>query len=301
MKNFLTSNKFITWVFLLPTIIFLIITAFLPIIYSFGLSFFKLKINMPNAKPLFLGLDNYLMLLHDRIFLRSSLNTIIFAISSVLLEIVIGIIIAMMISGESKKERMIRSLLMVPMIMAPVAAGTMWRMMLDSSTGVINYLTVLMGLPKVGWLGHPILAFVSIVIVNVWQVVPWTTIIIVSGLKSISQDSIHAALVDGASSWYIFWKIVLPYIKPVLIIAILIRFIDAFKVFDTVYVMTGGGPGMATEMLPNFLYTQGLKYFDAGYAAALAITFIIVMSLVSSIFVNARMNEQGMKTNRINI
>jgi len=294
MKKVLTSNKLITWLFLLPTVIFLMVTAFIPILYSIGLSMFNLKINMPDKEPEFIFLENYARMFTDRLFIRSTINTIVFAVISVFLELAIGIIVAMMMSGETKRERTMRSLLMVPMIMAPVAAGTMWRMMLDSSTGVINYLGTLVGLPKIGWLGHPILAFVAVIMVNVWQVVPWTAIVVISGLKAISQDSVHAALVDGASSWKIFWNVVLPSIKPILIVAFLIRFIDAFKVFDTVYVMTGGGPGMATEMLPNYIYNQGLSYFDAGYAAALAIMFIITMSLVSSVIINVRMKEQGL-------
>lgn len=292
MSKKLISNKFITWIFLLPTILFLMVTAFIPLLYSLWLSFYKYKINMPNTVPVFIGIENYLRMFSDRIFIRSTYNTFIFATVSVLLEIIIGMVLAMLISGESKRERIMRSLLMVPMIMAPVAAGTMWRMMLDSSTGIVNYFVGLVGLPKIGWLGHPILAFVAIVIVNVWQVVPWTAIVITSGLKSISQDSIHSALVDGASSWHIFKKIVLPFLKPLLIIAFLIRFIDAFKVFDTVYVMTGGGPGMATEMLPNYIFNQGLNYFDAGYSAALAVSFIIFMAFISSIFINTRIKQQ---------
>ncbi|HBE77757.1 MAG TPA: sugar ABC transporter permease [Firmicutes bacterium] len=293
MKKVLINNKFITWLFLLPTILFLALTAFIPLLYSLWLSFFNLKINMPYLTPRFVGLTNYVRMFGDEIFVRSTINTVIFAVTSVLFEITLGVILAMMISGESKRERVIRAVLMVPMIMAPVAAGTMWRMLLDSSTGVVNYLGVLVGLPKIGWLGNPILAFVSVIIVNVWQVVPWTAIVVISGLKGIPQDIIHSALVDGASPWRIFWKIVLPQIKPILVVVFLIRFIDAFKVFDTIYVMTGGGPGMATEMLPNYIFNQGLNYFDASYAAALAISFIVVMSLISSLFINAKSRKEA--------
>jgi multiple sugar transport system permease protein len=293
MKRVFINNKFITWLFLLPTILFLALTAFIPLLYSLWLSFFNLKINMPFLKPGFVGLANYVRMFGDEIFVRSTINTVIFAVTSVLFEITFGVILAMMISGESKRDRIIRAVLMVPMIMAPVAAGTMWRMLLDSSTGVVNYLGVLVGLPKIGWLGNPILAFVSVIIVNVWQVVPWTAIVVISGLKGIPQDVIHSALVDGASPWRIFWKIVLPQIKPILVVVFLIRFIDAFKVFDTIYVMTGGGPGMATEMLPNYIFNQGLNYFDASYAAALAISFIVVMSLISSLFINAKSRKEA--------
>ena len=292
MKRMMTNNKFITWLFLLPTVLFLALTAFIPLLYSVWLSFFNMKINMPYLIPIFVGLKNYTRMFGDPIFIRSTVNTVVFAVLSVTLEIGLGVTLAMMISGESRRERIIRAILMVPMIMAPVAAGTMWRMLLDSSTGVVNYLGQLAGLPKIGWLGHPILAFVSVIMVNVWQVVPWTAIVVISGLKGIPQDVIHSALVDGASPWRIFWQIVLPALRSVLVVIFLIRFIDAFKVFDTIYVMTGGGPGMATEMLPNYIFNQGLNYFDASYAAALAVSFIVVMSLITSLFVK---NSQGDK------
>jgi len=132
----------------------------------------------------------------------------------------------------------------------------------------------------------------SVIFVNIWQLTPWVTVIVAAALKNLSDEVLQAAIVDGASSFQIFGKIVLPLIKPVLVIVLMIRFIDAFKVFDTVYVMTGGGPGSATEMLPNYIYKQGLRYFDAGYAASLAIMFVIVMTFCSVVFLDWRKKEQ---------
>ena len=289
MKN---DDKLSAWLFLMPALIFLGITALFPLLYSVYLSFFRLKINLPNQKMLFVGFENYLKLFSDRLLKISTANTLWFAILSVLCETVLGIIVAMVICSHKFWTKIVTSIFIIPMIMAPVAIGTLWRMMLDASTGIINYFINILGIESISFLSNPKTAMGSVIFVNIWQLTPWVTIITAAALKNLSEETLQAAIVDGASAFQIFRKIVLPLIKPVLVIILMIRFIDAFKVFDTVYVMTGGGPGTATEMLPNYIYKQGLRYFDAGYAASLAIMFVIVMTLCSILFLNWRKKEQ---------
>ena len=280
------------WLFLLPTLIFLGLTALLPLLYSVYLSFFKLKLNLPNQVPRFIGFENYIQLFKDKLLHTSTLNTVVFALISVVLEVSLGLTIAMVISSDKKWTRVLMSVFMIPMIMAPVAIGTLWRMMLDPSTGIINYILNLLGVKSVIWLGTPKTAMFSVIMVNVWQFTPWITVICAAGLKALPLDCIQAALVDGTTPAQIFRQIVLPLMRPVLVIVLMIRFIDAFKVFDTVYVMTNGGPGSATEMLPNYIYKQGLKFFDAGYSASLAIIFVLVMSVCTSLFLKWRKKEE---------
>lgn len=291
-KNYRNGDRLASWIFLTPTLIFLGITAFFPLLYSLYLSFFKMKLNMPNQGTRFIGFDNYIRMFSDQLLSQSTVNTVFFAVVSVALEMVLGLMVAMAICSDKRWARTVTSIFVIPMIMAPVAIGTLWRMMLDSSTGIINYLFGFLGIPSISWLSNPTTAMWSVVFVNVWQLTPWVTVICAAGLKALPGDCLQAGLVDGASSWQIFRKIVLPLLRPVLIIVLMIRFIDAFKVFDTVYVMTGGGPGTATEMLPNFIYKQGLRYFDAGYAAALAIVFVLVMTLISVGFLKWRKHEE---------
>lgn len=289
MKN---DDKLSAWLFLMPALIFLGITALFPLLYSVYLSFFRLKINLPNQKMLFVGFENYLKLFSDRLLKISTANTLWFAVVSVLCETVLGIVVAMVICSNKFWTKIVTSIFIIPMIMAPVAIGTLWRMMLDASTGIINYFINILGVESISFLSNPKTAMGSVIFVNIWQLTPWVTIITAAALKNLSEETLQAAIVDGASAFQIFRKIVLPLIKPVLVIILMIRFIDAFKVFDTVYVMTGGGPGTATEMLPNYIYKQGLRYFDAGYAASLAIMFVIVMTLCSILFLNWRKKEQ---------
>ena len=271
-----------------PTTVFLVITALIPLLYSVYISFFKLKMNLPNATPTFTGFANYARMLTDKTLRVATSNTFKFAFISVTLELILGLFVAMAFCSDRRWARLGTSILLVPMIMAPVAIGTLWRMMLDGNTGVINYLLSFLGIESVNWLSNPKYAMPAVLFVNVWQLVPWVVIVAAAGLKALPGDCLEAALVDGASNRQIFWHIVLPMISPLLVIIYMLRFVDAFKVFDTVYTMTNGGPGTATEMLPNYIYKQGMKYFDVGYTAALAIAFVLVMSLFTAIFLRIR-------------
>lgn len=292
MKKRKNGDRLASWAFLTPTLVFLGITALLPLLYSLYLSFFRMKLNLPNQTPQFVGFENYARMLTDQLLHTSTWNTILFAVISVALETVLGLMVAMVICSDKRWARIVTSIFMIPMIMAPVAIGTLWRMMLDSSTGVINYLLSFLGIPSINWLSNPISAMIAVMLVNVWQLTPWVTVICAAGLKALPSDCLQAGLMDGATSGQIFRHIVIPLIKPVLVVVLMIRFIDAFKVFDTVYVMTNGGPGSATEMLPNYIYKQGLKFFDAGYAAALAIVFVLTMTLCTTLFLRWRKREE---------
>ena len=283
-----TSDAFWSWIFMTPTTLFRVITALIPLLYSVYISFFKLKMNLPNATPSYVGFANYARMLTDKTLRVATSNTFLFAFVSVTLELVIGLFVAMAFCSDRRWARLGTSVLLVPMIMAPVAIGTLWRMMLDGNTGVINYLLGFLGMDSVNWLSNPKYAMPAVLFVNVWQLVPWVVIVAAAGLKALPGDCLEAALVDGASNRQIFWHIVLPMISPLLVIIYMLRFVDAFKVFDTVYTMTNGGPGTATEMLPNYIYKQGMKYFDVGYTAALAIAFVVVMSLFTAIFLKIR-------------
>lgn len=284
----LTSDHAASWIFLLPASLVLLVTAVAPLCYSLYISFFKYKLNTPHAVPEFIGFDNYAKIFSQRLFQVSLSNTALFAVLSVAFEILLGVILAMMLNNDRKGTRIIISVLLIPMIMAPVASGTLWRMMYDRSTGVLNYFLRLLGVEPINFLGSSKFAIYSVIFVDIWRLTPWVTIIVASALKGISGSLVEAAVVDGATRFQIFLRIILPLLRPVLMIVLMIRFTDAFKVFDTVYVMTGGGPGNSTEMLPNYIYNQALKYMNVGYAASLAFVFITAMALLSVLFIYLR-------------
>jgi multiple sugar transport system permease protein len=280
-------DKALSWLFVMPVIIILLVAAFIPLGWGLYLSFFRYKLNMPSATA-FIGLKNYLDIFTDELTIRSLRNNVIFAGLSVSLELVVGVVVAMMLSDDSRFSRAMVSILMVPMIIAPVAAGTLWRMMLDRTYGVVNYLLSFLHVPPVPWLGDPKLALYTIVLVDSWQFMPFVALLVLSSIKAMPTSFLDAARVDGASSWKVFWRVILPLTAPVIIIVAMLRFIDAFKIFDTIFVMTQGGPGNATEMLPTYIYRQGIKFLNIGYSSATAIVFVIAMSVIAYAFQRLR-------------
>jgi multiple sugar transport system permease protein len=281
------TDKTLSWLFVLPVIIILLITAFIPLGWGLYLSFFRYKLNMPSATA-FIGLKNYIDIFSDELIVRSLRNNVIFAGLSVSVELFVGVILAMMLSNDNRFTRGLVSILMVPMIIAPVAAGTLWRMMLDRTYGVVNYLISFLGIQPVSWIGDPKIALYTIVLVDCWQYIPFVAVLVLSSIKAMPTSFLDAARVDGASPWKVFWRIILPISSPVIIIVAMLRFIDAFKVFDTIFVMTQGGPGNATEMLPTYIYRQGIKFLSIGYSSATAILFVIAMSVIAWSFQKLR-------------
>ena len=284
------TDKVQSWLFLLPVFLILLIAAFIPLGYGLGLSFTRYKLNLQQA-PVFVGFGNYIGMFKDELFIKSLTNNTLFAVLSVSIELIIGVIIAVMLSDDNRLSRLLITFLMVPMIIAPVASGTLWRMMLDRTYGILNYLLELVGIPPVSWLGNYRIAIYTIIFVDIWQFTPFVAILVLSSIKAISKTIIDAARVDGASPWKVFLRIVLPMTSPVIIIVAMIRFIDAFKVFDTIFVMTYGGPGNATEMLPTYIYRQGIKFLRVGYSSAAAILFISAMSIIAWGFLRLRMRQ----------
>jgi multiple sugar transport system permease protein len=281
------TDKALSWLFVTPVIVILLVAAFIPLGWGLYLSFFRYKLNMPSATA-FIGFKNYLDIFSDELTIRSLRNNVLFAVLSVSVELVIGVTVAMMLSDDNRFTRGLISLLMVPMIIAPVAAGTLWRMMLDRTYGVVNYLLSFVGIRPVSWLGDPHIALYTIVLVDCWQFIPFVALLVLSSIKAMPTSFLDAARVDGASPWKVFWRIILPVTAPVIIIVAMLRFIDAFKVFDTIFVMTQGGPGNATEMLPTYIYRQGIKFLNIGYSSATAILFVIAMSVIAWSFQKLR-------------
>jgi multiple sugar transport system permease protein len=283
-----TTDRIWSWAFLLPVVAVLMIAAFIPLGYGLVLSLHRYKLTIASSRPVFIGLQNYLNMFQDELFIKSLTNNVIFATLSVSVEITIGVMVAMMLSEDNRLSRLLTTFLMVPMIIAPVAAGTLWRMMVDRTYGVVNYLLGFVGIPPVSWIGDYRVAIYTIVFVDCWQFTPFVAILVLSSIKAIPTSFLDAARVDGASPWKVFTRVVLPIASPVIIIVAMIRFIDAFKIFDVIFVMTQGGPGNATEMLPTYIYRQGIKFLDVGYSSATAVLFIIAMSLVAWGFIRLR-------------
>ena len=273
--------------FLLPAVIFLAFTSIYPLARTFWLSFHSWFMNKPNTSPELVGLGEYQATLADEVFRTSALNTALFGIGTVAVELLLGLALALALTSGGGGIRVARSILLVPMIMTPVVVGVLWRILLFDR-GLVNHLLSLVGFGPVFWFVDPFWAFAGIMLVDIWQWTPFVMIVLTAALASLPGEPFRAAQIDGASRWQIFRYITLPMLTPVLLVTALLRFMDAIKVFDTIYVLTGGGPGYATEMLSSYIYKQGLRYFNIGGAAAASWMFLLVIVAISIVMVRLR-------------
>ncbi|MGA2765415.1 MAG: sugar ABC transporter permease [Spirochaetia bacterium] len=279
-----------------PPFVIIFLLTIVPMAYSLVLSTWRLNLAMPGSER-FVGLGNYLkMLSQDPNFWTIMRNTVVQVFGTVSLQIVIGVFLALLFARETRGMQVARSLLMVPMMATPVVIGVIWRFMVNPDFGIINYLLSLLGIPGPDWLGRPGLAMTTIIAADVWLSTPFVTIIIIAGIVSLPREPFEAATVDGASPFKAFIYITLPLLSPVIWVAVMFRLIDAFKRFDSIYIMTAGGPGNATETLNLYAYNNAFSYLDTGYAASLAMFLFFVIALLSVVTIQ-RVRLSGVEGN----
>ena len=264
-----------------PPFLIIFLLTIVPFVYSLLLSTWKLNLAMPGSER-FVGIGNYVkMLTADYNFWTIMRNTAIQVFGTVSLQIVLGLFLALLFAREARGMRIARSLIMVPMMATPVVIGVIWRFMVNPDFGIVNYLLSLVGIVGPDWLGKPGLAMATIIAADVWLSTPFVTIIIIAGISSLSREPFEAAKVDGASAFQAFIYVTLPLLSPVIWVAVMFRLIDAFKRFDSIYIMTAGGPGNATETLNLYAYNNAFSYLDTGYASALAMFLFFIIALLS--------------------
>lgn len=254
--------------FLMPALLVVIGAQFYPLISSAILSFFDWSLaRSPTVGP-FIGFDNYVRTFTDPIFVNSVAFTVTLAVCSTALQLACGLGIALLTVGESYTLGLVRTLLMLPMVVAPVAVGTIWRMILSARVGPLNQGLASIGIDGPNWLGDPNWAVFSLIMIDAWEWTPFVAITLTAALTSLPSEVMRAASVDGAGRWTTFRYIVLPMIMPVFVLVAMFRMIEAFLTLDIVFTTTAGGPGYATHTLSFWIYQQGLKYFNISYAAA---------------------------------
>ena len=274
---------------LIPCFFFVIAFAFYPILYSFVLSLHKIVLSLPYLGRPFVGLDNYRELLEDRTALHSLINTLLFVFSTTILEILFGLIIALAINRHFKGRGVVRAAVLIPWAVPTVVSSQMWRFIFNDKYGLLNY--ILHGSHTstyTAWLAYPASAFTAIVAADVWKTSSFAGLLILAGLQLIPDELYEAAKIDGASSWQQFRKITLPLIKPAILIALLFRTMDAFRVFDLVFVMTQGGPADATNVLQFYgykkIFTEGLMGYGSTISVLVfAITFIVSLMYIKTV------------------
>jgi len=269
--------------FLLPSLIVALVVVAFPTVFLFYISFHRWIIFIQGIE--FTGFGNFYSMITSREFIKSLQVTLIFVVTSGLLTFVLGLALALILSERLRGQGIIRTIITLPVIVPPVVAGFTWKFLLNREVGVIGgYLLPALGFQK-SLLGDPHLALGSVILADVWSRTPLMFLILLAGLQAIPTEIYEAARIDGASYWQSFRKITFPLLKSAIIIALILRFIDAFNLFDTIFVMTTGGPGIATQTLPLLGWKTGFLYYNLGEAAALAVIMLFITMIVSLLLV----------------
>lgn len=278
---------------LLPLLLFVVAVAIYPLFFSIGISLFKYRLTDPNQTRTFIGLSNYIQAFNDPIVVGSFSNTLIFVIGTVIVEIGLGLGLAMLLSAETRITQFIRSSFLMPMALPPLVVALIWKSLYNVDFGVIPYYLKILNIDLGrGPLVELSTALPAVMLVDVWQFTPLIMFIFLAGIKSLPQEPYEAATVDGASRWQSFIYLTLPLLKPTFLVALLLRTMQSFKVFDTIYATTAGGPGTATTVLNFQIYKVGLTFFDMGYAAALANILLVIIGLLSMLYVMVLERQQ---------
>jgi multiple sugar transport system permease protein len=225
----------------------------------------------------------------DPLFWNSFLLTLKFVVVAVAMEFVIGFALALLIFKYVVRQRLLTTLLLIPMMLAPVAVGLIWRLLLQGDFGMVIYYLRSVGLlaQNAAVLSQPDLVFPAIVAIDIWQWTPFVTLVMLAGLMSLPRSPFEAAMMDGAGPRRIFLDVMLPLLRPIIALVLLLRGIDAFKEFDKVFIMTGGGPGTLTELVSIYAYRVNFRNWDLGYGAAVAFMVYLVVLILCSIFYKA--------------
>jgi multiple sugar transport system permease protein len=273
------------WPFVVPAGLVVAAIIILPWIFTLVMSVHEWKIG---SDPSFVAFENYARLFVDERFQWALLRTLYFTVLAVFFPMVLGIAAAVCFHREFPFRGLARTIFILPMMATPVAVALVWTMMFHPQLGVLNYLLTSAGLPASEWSYNAVSVIPTLVLVETWQWTPLVMLIVLGGLASLPQDPYEAAKLDGASSWQMFRHITLPLVWPHIIVALVIRTIDALKAFDTIFVISNGGPGTASETLNIFLYQTAFAYYDMGYASAVTVVFFALILLISLVLFSAR-------------
>ena len=273
--------------FLVPAMVTLLGITVFPLLYELRLAFSSWELTI-STEPEFVGFQNFIdIVLHDKRFWSSMRVTAILTGGGVTIQLILGTGLALLLNRLHAWRTPFVSLLLIPVMIAPVVAGFQFRMIYHDQFGPLNYMFELLTFGKwrgFAWVADPNVALTAVMLTDIWQWTPFLMLIVLAGLQSISPELYEAARVDGATAWGSFRHITVPLLLPFVVIGILIRAMDCFKLFDIIYLVTGGGPGNITETVSFYTYLQGFKFFSLGYTAALAFVQLIVIIVIAQIF-----------------
>ena len=284
------SDRAIAWIFVTPTILLLLAINIFPLIWTIRLSFTNYRANRPNADVKFIGLRNYERILTDSDIWQTMQATAHFLFWTLLLQVVIGFALAWLINRKFKGTGLWTTIIVLPMMLSPAVVGNFWTFLYQPQIGLFNYLISFLTTidpSSFTMIGEVSLAPWAIVIVDTWMWTPFVMLICLAGLRSIPDYIYEAAECDRASSWRQFWTITIPMVLPFLMLAVLFRGIENFKMFDLVVLLTGGGPGSTTELTSINLKREAFEKWRTGYASAYAVILFVTIFGLASIYVKA--------------
>lgn len=278
------------WIYTLPAVLFVLLMMVFPIIYTVRISFYEWSMSA-TTPPKWVGLSNYKALLADERFWHAVKATAGFTVAALIVQIVLGVAIALLLDREFRGKNIIKTLFLLPMVATPVAMGLVWMLIYEPTIGVANELLKRFGLKPLLWLASPSQVIPSLVLIDVWEWTPMIALIVMAGLSTLPSDPYEAADVDGASAWQKFVYITLPLLRPTILVAAMLRLIDVLKTFDIIYATTQGGPNFASETLNLHGYVLGFQYFKLGMASSLLVIFFaLVMGLtLAMIYIRKRL------------
>ena len=284
-------------ILLIPAMLLLLLVFGYPIARAFWLSLFTENLGT-QLQPVFSGLDNFVRMTGDGRFWQSFLVTIIFTSASVISELLLGLIIALVLNQQFFGRGLVRTSAILPWALPTALIGLAWAWIFNDQYGVANDILLRLGLIQTGinWLGEPTLAMIAVIVADVWKTTPFISILLLAGLQSISADLYEAHSIDGATPWQSFRQITLPLLIPQILKAVLFRFAQAFGIFDLISVMTGGGPGGATEVVSLYIYSTIMRYLDFGYGAALVVVTFMLL-IIAVVVANLLLRVSRMSTN----
>jgi multiple sugar transport system permease protein len=276
-----------------PGMIFLVLVTTVPLVSLLVMSGFRIDLTYPLDNG-WIGLDNYFEMFNDDRFWYSIRLTFIYTVTTVVLQVAAGLGLAMAFFRGFRGQGLMRVSVLLPMILAPVVVGLAWRtLILTPEYGILDYISILLGFGSKPWLVDPTWALISVIIIHTWQWTPFAFLVFLASLNAMPQEPLEAALLDTRSSWQRFRYIILPMLRPAIVIVLIFRTMIALRAFAAIFSATGGGPGTATEILNLYAYRVSFNSLDLGYGAALGTVLLLITVFVSLIFFRMRRASTG--------
>ena len=288
MKISSISQKKLALILIIPAVVVIFGIVIYPLLNALYQSFFNTNLVYPQLTK-FIGLGNYLSILKDTYFWKSIYNTVYFTVISIILELIFGFIVALTLNEKFFMKWLVRTLIIIPWAIPPVVNATVWKWIANSEYGSLNSILYSLGIIKEYriWLSNPFWSMMAVILADVWKYTPLVAIMFLAALQTIPEDLYEAAKIDGASSFRRTMSITIPLIKPTIIVVLILRTFEAFKVFDLIFVMTRGGPAFKTTVISYFTYLETFSQLNIGRGSAIAYIIVVFMSVLSYLYIRS--------------